>query len=99
VGNEAPNSAFVVRSIRIDFRKPARMDDVLEVASTASELKGASFVLHQQVRRSRENAPRCRSPSCRRACGRSPKVLRDAIRIEQDASGRHAALLSTPLPP
>ena len=28
---EAPGFAFVVRSMQIDFRKPARMDDVLEI--------------------------------------------------------------------
>src|SRR4029078_7075897 len=30
---ETPGFAFVVRSMRIDFLKPARMDDVLEIGT------------------------------------------------------------------
>ena len=48
---EAPGFAFVVRHMEIDFRKPARMDDVLDIVTTPSEVKGASITLHQQVMR------------------------------------------------
>src|ERR1051326_3304616 len=48
---EAPGFAFVVRSMTIDFLKPARMDDVLEVVTSPGEVKGASVILHQQVTR------------------------------------------------
>ena len=41
---EAPGFAFVVRSMTIDFRKPARMDDVLEIVTEPDEVKGASVV-------------------------------------------------------
>src|SRR5580765_1128698 len=51
---EAPGFAFVVRSMQIDFRKPARMDDVLEIVTAPAEVKGASVVLHQQVNRGGE---------------------------------------------
>src|SRR5438034_2566980 len=51
VAKEAPGFAFVVRSMTIDFRKPARMDDVLEIATAPVEVKGASIVLHQRVNR------------------------------------------------
>ena len=51
VEKEAPGFAFVVRSMQIDFRKPARMDDVLEIVTVPLEVKGASVVLHQQVNR------------------------------------------------
>src|SRR5215470_7145203 len=51
VEQEAPGFAFVVRSMQIDFRRPARMDDVLEIVTTPAEVKGASVVLHQQVNR------------------------------------------------
>src|ERR1700749_1479293 len=44
---EGPGFAFVVRAMQLDFRKPARMDDVLEVVTTPSEVKGASIILHQ----------------------------------------------------
>jgi acyl-CoA thioester hydrolase len=48
---EAPGFAFVVRSMTIDFLKPARMDDVLEVATRTAEVKGASVMLFQRVMR------------------------------------------------
>ena len=48
---EAPGFAFVVRHMSIDFRKPARMDDVLEVVTRTGEVKGASVTLQQEVRR------------------------------------------------
>jgi acyl-CoA thioester hydrolase len=51
---EAPGFAFVVRAMSIDFRKPARMDDVLEITTVPIEVKGASVVLHQRVERDGE---------------------------------------------
>src|SRR6266581_9417134 len=41
---EAPGFAFVVRSMQIEFLKPARMDDVLAIVTTPSEVKGASVI-------------------------------------------------------
>ena len=49
--SEAPGFAFVVRSMTIDFFKPAFMDDVLEIITTPIEVKGASITLLQQCRR------------------------------------------------
>jgi acyl-CoA thioester hydrolase len=51
---EAPGFAFVVRSMTLDYLKPARMDDVLTIATVPEEVKGASITLHQQVRRGEE---------------------------------------------
>jgi len=48
---EAPGFAFVVRSMRIDFLKPARMDDVLDVVTSYEEVKGASIMLQQHILR------------------------------------------------
>ncbi len=48
---EAPGFAFVVRSMQIDFRKPARMDDVLDIVTWPIVVKGASITLAQEVRR------------------------------------------------
>ena len=69
---EAPGFAFVVRSMQIDFLKPARMDDVLEVVTWPLEVKGASITLAQEVRRGDDFwwRPRSRSPSSA-AAGRS----------------------------
>jgi acyl-CoA thioester hydrolase len=48
---ETPGFAFVVRSMQIDFLKPARMDDVLDVVTWPVAVKGASITLGQEVRR------------------------------------------------
>ena len=51
---ETPGFAFVVRSMRIEFLKAARMDDLLEIVTIPQEVKGASITLHQQVLRGDE---------------------------------------------
>jgi acyl-CoA thioester hydrolase len=51
---EAPSFAFVVRSMKIDFLKPAFMDDLLEVRTLSREVSGASIVLLQRVMRGDE---------------------------------------------
>src|SRR4029453_16367711 len=48
---EAPGFAFVVRHMSIDFRKPAYMDDVLDVVTSPEEVRGASVTLNQKVMR------------------------------------------------
>ena len=49
--DETPGFAFVVRSMQIDFLKPARMDDVLDIVTWPVAVKGASITLAQEVRR------------------------------------------------
>src|ERR1700691_1954372 len=51
---ETPGFAFVVRSMTIDFLKPARMDDVLDVVTEPEEVKGASATVRQRVMRGEE---------------------------------------------
>jgi acyl-CoA thioester hydrolase len=46
-----PGFSFVVRSTHLDFLKPARMDDVLDVVTWPVAVKGASIALAQEVRR------------------------------------------------
>jgi acyl-CoA thioester hydrolase len=48
---ETPGFAFVVRSMQLDFLKPARMDDLLDVVTWPIAVKGASIMLGQEVRR------------------------------------------------
>ncbi len=55
-GNEA--AAFVVRHMDVDFLKPARMDDVLEIVTSVAELGGATMTLLQEV--TREETVLCR---------------------------------------
>ena len=43
--------AFVVRRMEIDFRSPARMDDVLTIVSRPVEVRGARMQLAQSISR------------------------------------------------
>ena len=91
VEKEAPGFAFVVRSMQIDFRKPARMDDVLEIATAPREVKGASVMLHQIVSRAGEILVEATVQVAFVAGGRArpiPKPLRVAMTGGPDASDR-----------
>ncbi len=46
--------AFAVRHMDIDFLKPARIDDVLEVHTDISEVKGVRMFMNQRVMRGDE---------------------------------------------
>ena len=83
VENEAPGFAFVVRSMQIDFRKPARMDDLLEITTALHEVKGASMVLHQIVSRAGDTLVEASVQVAFVSGGRArpiPKPLRDAMK-------------------
>lgn len=43
--------AFVVRHMDLDFRRPARIDDILEVHTHPAEVRGASLTLRQRILR------------------------------------------------
>jgi acyl-CoA thioester hydrolase len=85
---EAPGFAFVVRTMTIEYLKPARMDDVLEIVTTPSEVKGASVVLHQLVTRGDEVVVEAHVRVAFVSEGRArpiPKPLRIAMRADLDA--------------
>ncbi|QSX78508.1 tol-pal system-associated acyl-CoA thioesterase [Agrilutibacter solisilvae] len=42
---------FAVRAMQLDFLKPARLDDALEVTARVRECRRASLVFGQQIRR------------------------------------------------
>jgi acyl-CoA thioester hydrolase len=46
--------AFAVRAMTLDFRRPATIDDVLEVTTRRAELTGARIVLDQTIARAGE---------------------------------------------
>jgi acyl-CoA thioester hydrolase len=87
---EAPGFAFVVRSMSIDFLKPARMDDVLDIVTAPEEVKGASTTVHQRIMRSGELLVEARVRVAFISGGRArpiPKPLRIAMaadRLEQE---------------
>jgi len=82
---EAPGFAFVVRSMQIEFLKPARMDDVLQVTTAPEEVKGASITLHQRVTRGDELLIEAHVRVAFICGGRArpiPKALRTAMRAD-----------------
>lgn len=87
---EAPGFAFVVRSMAIDFFKPARMDDVLDIVTTPEEVKGASMTLLQRVERAGELLVEAHVRVAFISEGRAqriPKPLRIAMKADQERLG------------
>src|SRR3954469_14690510 len=81
---DAPGFAFVVRSMTIDWLKPARMDDVLEVATAPEQVRGASILLSQQCRRGDELLCEAHVRVAFISQGRA-RPLPDALRIAMKA--------------
>jgi acyl-CoA thioester hydrolase len=87
---EAPGFAFVVRSMRIEFLKAARMDDVLEIVTEHDEVKGASVTLLQRVTRHGKLLVEARVRVAFVSGGRArpiPKPLRIAMRADRERAG------------
>jgi acyl-CoA thioester hydrolase len=85
---EEPGYAFVVRSMNIEYRKPARMDDVLDVVTEPEEVKGASITLRQRVMRGDELLVEAHVRVAFISGGRArpiPKPLRIAMQADFDA--------------
>ena len=86
---EAPGFAFVVRSMAIDFLKPARMDDVLDIVTSPEDVKGASITLLQQCRRGEDLLVEAHTRVAFISQGRArpiPKPLRIAMKADQDSA-------------
>ena len=81
---------FVVRKMTLDFLKPARMDDLIEVHTRSSELRGASMHLAQEVRRGEDVLVRAEVVV---ACVRNGRAIRlpDALRRALTPSGSSPA--------
>ena len=87
---EAPGFAFVVRSMKIEFLAPARMDDVLEVDTAPQEVSGASITLQQRIRRAGELLIEAQVRVAFVSGGRArpiPKALRLAMQGGEDLGG------------
>jgi acyl-CoA thioester hydrolase len=91
IEREAPGFAFVVRSMTIEFLKPARMDDVLDVVTEYEEVKGASILLKQQVRRGADLLVEAHVRVAFVCGGKAqpiPKPLRQAMKAQHDQASR-----------
>jgi acyl-CoA thioester hydrolase len=84
---EAPDFDFVLRSMTLDFLRPARMDDVLEIVTEPEVVKGASIILHQRVMRGDEILVEASVRVAFVSGGRArsiPNPLRIALRADQE---------------
>ena len=87
---EAPGFAFVVRSMQIEFLKSARMDEVVDVMTEYQEIKGASIMLRQEVKRGDELLATAQVRVAFVSNGRArpiPKPFRIAMQAELARSG------------
>ena len=81
-GNAGEVFGFAVRSMNIEFLKPARMDDLLTIESTPRAIGGATLELDQRVLRGQEVLI---TAQVRIACvatgrpARIPKGVREAL--------------------
>jgi acyl-CoA thioester hydrolase len=86
---EAPGFAFVVRSMTLDFFKPARMDDILLVVTEPEVVKGASTTVLQRVMRGDDVLVEARVRVAFISGGRArpiPKPLRIAMKANHEAT-------------
>jgi acyl-CoA thioester hydrolase len=86
---EVPGFAFVVRTMNVEFLKPARMDDVLDVITEPEEVKGASITLGQRIERAGEVLVEARVRVACVAGGKAqriPKPLRVAMERDRQTS-------------
>jgi acyl-CoA thioester hydrolase len=87
---QEPGFGFVVRAMQIEFLKPARMDDVLQVVTAPQEVRGASIMLHQRVMRADETLLEARVRVAFVSGGRArpiPRPLRMAMQVDQAMAG------------
>jgi acyl-CoA thioester hydrolase len=76
--------------MQIEFLKPARMDDVLEVTTAPEEVKGASITLHQRIARGEDLLVEAHVRVAFVCGGRArpiPKALRVVMRAGQGLIG------------
>jgi len=79
-----------VRAMTIDFLKPARMDDLLDIVTAPEEVKGASITLKQQCRRGDDILCEASVRVAFVSQGRArpiPKPLRVAMKADQERGG------------
>ncbi|MGA0563336.1 tol-pal system-associated acyl-CoA thioesterase [Ancylobacter sp. VNQ12] len=87
---EAPGFAFVVRSMELQFLRPARIDDVLEVHTSPAEVAGASITLAQKVMRGGELLVEGKVKVAFVSQGRARRIP-DSLRAAMKAALEHAS--------
>ena len=83
---DARGFAFVVRRMEIDYLRPARMDEVIEVETTSREVRGASLRLAQRILRDADVLVTAEVQVAAIAAGR-PVRIPDALRARLTSEG------------
>ena len=76
--------------MEIEFFRPARMDDVLDIVTRPEEVRGASITLHQKVMRGDEMLIEASVQVAFVSGGRAqriPQPLRTAMKADQESGG------------
>lgn len=77
------NLLFAVRSINLDYHKPARFNELLQVTTEITQLKKASVVFTQKILRDSDQQLLCEASvliACLTADGFKPRALPDNFR-------------------
>ncbi len=90
---EGAGIVFVVRKMSLDYLKPARMDDLIDVVTWSSELRGASMHLAQEVRRGDETLVRAEVVV---ACVRDGRAIRLPEALRAALSRTHRSIATVP---
>jgi len=53
-GKHGERLSWVVRRMEIDFRQPARIDDIITVETYIKDISGARIYMHQQLKRGQD---------------------------------------------
>jgi acyl-CoA thioester hydrolase len=83
------NLIFAVRSVQLDYHKPARFNDELIVSANIIEFKKASFLFEQQITNKHSNTLLCEGKirvaalkaDSFKACA-IPQLLRESLRVD-----------------
>jgi len=82
--------AFAVRRCEADYIKPARLDDLLEVATRLVEVGGASLVAEQAIRRDGVDLVRLRiALACMTRAGRPARMPKELKARLENFSNSH----------
>lgn len=80
--------AYTVRDLTIDYRAPARVDELLTVHTTLTELRGARMVFLQKVRRGEQVLAAGRvTVACMTMTGRPRRIPADQRAMFERAMG------------
>ncbi len=77
---EEQNILFVVKSVQIDYLKPGRFNDLLSVSAEVQQIKRASMVFHQEIKRETVLLSRAEIKiACLDAVQMKPKIIPQEI--------------------